>query len=377
MEDLLTENYEASQRKTKRTMLFFIITTVIFLCLSAIFIILYVLEKNENGINDNKNNNSEPEKEFLDLWRNVSSKNKLTDYIKRITKKGKDFVPKEDRIAVFDFDGTLFQETDPMYLDHKLYMYRVLEDPDYKDKATEDQKDLAKRLKELADKGESPSLTNEHALLNAEIYANMSIEEFNNYTKQYIDQPSDGYNNMKKGDAFYKPMLQVVEYLQKNDFIVYVVTGTDRFTARVIIEGHIDIPKSQIIGTEALIVAKNQGNKTGLDYKYNITDELQFKGELVRKNLNTNKVYYIMKEIGKRPILSFGNSGSDSSMAEFTLQNEYPSLAFMVLCDDLTRERGNEVQAEQMKKNCDINDWIPISMRNDWTTIYGDDVTKK
>ena len=205
----------------------------------------------------------------------------------------------------------------------------------------------------------------------------MSIEEFNIYTKNYADQPSDGYNNMKRGEAFYKPMLQVIEYLQKNDFIVYVITGTDRFTARVLIEDHINIPKSQIIGTEALLVAKNQGNKTGLDYKYTINDELQFKGELVRKNLNMNKVYYIMKEIGKKPILSFGNSGSDSSMAEFTLQNEYPSLAFMLVCDDYTRERGNEKQAQEMRQNCELNNWIPISMNDDWTTIYGDNVTRK
>ena len=182
---------------------------------------------------------------------------------------------------------------------------------------------------------------------------------------------------MKRGDAFYKPMLQVIEYLQKNDFIVYVVTGSDTFTVRAIIEGHINIPKSQIIGTEALLVAKNQSNETGLDYKYTINDELQFKGELVRKNLNMNKVYYIMKEIGKRPVLSFGNSGSDSSMAEFTLQNEYPALAFMVVCDDYKRERGNEEQAEEMKRNCAKNNWIPISMSNDWKTIYGYDVTKK
>ena len=29
---------------------------------------------------------------------------------------------------------------------------------------------------------------------------------------------------MKRGDAFYKPMLEIIEFLQKNDFNVYFYT---------------------------------------------------------------------------------------------------------------------------------------------------------
>ena len=39
--------------------------------------------------------------------------------------------------------------------------------------------------------------------------------------KKYIDQPSDGYNNMKRGDAFYKRMLELVEYFQKMFYNIY------------------------------------------------------------------------------------------------------------------------------------------------------------
>ena len=35
------------------------------------------------------------------------------------------YVPKEDRIAVFDFDGTIFQENDPIYNDYKLYYIMI------------------------------------------------------------------------------------------------------------------------------------------------------------------------------------------------------------------------------------------------------------
>ena len=60
-----------------------------------------------------------------------------------------------------------------------------------------------------------------------------------------------------------------------------------------------------------------------------------------------------------------------------TTGNVYPSLAFMLCCDDTVRENGNESKAENMYNLCEQYDWIPISMKNDWTTIYGENVTRK
>ena len=181
---------------------------------------------------------------------------------------------------------------------------------------------------------------------------------------------------MKRGDAFYKPMLELVEYLQKCDFIIYIVTDTDTFICRAIIDGHINIPKNHIIGTETLIIADNQKDMDSINYKYSRKDELIFKGQLVSKNTNMHKVYYIAKEIGKFPLLSFGNSGSDSSMAELSLQNQH-GLAFMILCDDTERERGDLEKSKSFEESCIKNNYITISMRDDWKTIYGKDVTRK
>ena len=91
-----------------------------------------------------------------------------------------------------------------------------------------------------------------------------------------------------------------------------------------------------------------------------------------------NKVSVIMHEIGQQPVLSFGNSTGDSSMAEYvTYNNRYKSLAFMLCCDDNVREDGDEAKAQKMFELCEEFDWVPISMKNDWTTIYGDSVTHK
>ena len=83
-----------------------------------------------------------------------------------------------------------------------------------------------------------------------------------------------------------------------------------------------------------------------------------------------------MQEIGQQPVLSFGNSSGDSSMAEYVISNNpYKSLAFMLCCDDLERENGSISKANDMYKLCETYGWLPISMKNDWTTIYGNGVT--
>jgi FMN phosphatase YigB (HAD superfamily) len=66
-----------------------------------------------------------------------------------------DFIPVRDRIAVFDLDGTLFCETDPNYFDYTLLKYRVLEDPAYKDKASDFEKEVANKIKEQNETGKS------------------------------------------------------------------------------------------------------------------------------------------------------------------------------------------------------------------------------
>ena len=79
-----------------------------------------------------------------------------------------------------------------------------------------------------------------------------------------------------------------------------------------------------------------------------------------------------------QPVLSFGNSSGDAAMANFVLdENPYKSAAFMLCCDDTERENGNPEKAEKMRKTCEENGYTAISMKNDWTTIYGENVTKK
>ncbi|MBQ4382743.1 MAG: S-layer homology domain-containing protein, partial [Oscillospiraceae bacterium] len=311
----------------------------------------------------------------LNLWTDgARAKTELMSYVAAVTDAGsRDFIPVEDRIAVFDLDGTLFCETDPNYFDYTLLKYRVLEDPEYKDRASDFEREVANKIKEQNETGASfAGLEVDHGRAVASAFAGMTLNEFNEYIQEFKKQPMPGYEGMLRGEGWYLPMLEVVSYLKENGFTVYIVSGTDRLIVRgIAYNSPLGIPNRQIIGSDETIVSNNQNGADGLDYVFADGDQLVLAGEFVVKNLKMNKVSVIMQEIGQQPVLSFGNSTGDSSMAEFvTSGNKYRSLAFMLCCDDTVRENGNEAKAQKMLDLCGEFDWVPISMKNDWVTIY-------
>ena len=320
--------------------------------------------------------------DLLSSWAaDAQAKKELIKFMAAITDPdSEDFIPVADRIAVFDLDGTLFCETDPNYFDYTLLKYRVLEDPIYKNKASDFEKEVANKIKEQNETGKSFSgLEVDHGKAVASAFAGMTVAEFNAYIQEFKQQPMPSYDGMLRGEGWYEPMLQVVDFLKANDFTVYIVSGTDRLIVRgIAYNSPLGLPNRQIIGSDETIVSSNQGDKNGLDYVFADGDELILGGEFLIKNLKMNKVSVIMQEIGQQPVLSFGNSTGDSSMAEYvTSGNPYRSRAFMLCCDDTVRENGSESKAQKMFKLCEEFGWVPISMKNDWTTIYGEGVTKK
>ena len=55
-------------------------------------------------------------------------------------------------------------------------------------------------------------------------------------------------------------------------------------------------------------------------------------------------------------------------------KNKYKAMAFSLLCDDLEDDLGSTSKADKMRADCEKNGWVPVSMRDDWKTIYGYDV---
>lgn len=330
---------------------------------------------------DKSSDHQAPEK-MLSLWTDQAElKKKLLDFVEAaVDEEDPDYIPKENRIAVFDLDGTLFCDTDPYDFDYTLLVYRVLEDPYFKDIATDFEREIANSIVERNKLGASfEGLGIDHGKVIASSFSGMTLGEFNSYIQEFKKMSMPSYTNMTRGDGWYRPMLQVVEYLQANDFTIYVISGTDRFIVRGIIDhSPLNVPESHIIGSVQSLVATNQGDDEDYNYTLQEDDKIILGGEFVYRNVKLNKVIAIVNEIGVQPVLSFGNSSGDSSMAKYVITNNpYPSLAFMVCNDDTIRENGNIEKANAMYDLCNKNGWIPISMKNDWTTIYGEGVTKK
>ena len=342
---------------------------VISVCIAAMITVLSVsctAAKSVKKYSESKND--------LSLWTDTArAKKALINYMKTITDPSSpDFIPVENRISIFDLDGTLILETAPTYFDWKMFEHRVLDDPDYK--ATEEQLAAAHASR---DEHKFPGLSASRERMVSEAYAGMTIDEFYAYVRDYMDGEQEGFTGMKRGETFYKPMVQVVEFLISNDFTVYISSGTDRLTVRPLVQANLNIPFSQIIGSDSTIIANTQGDLDGLSYTLNGDEEIILGGVNLIKNLQMNKVTSMIREIGVKPVLAFGNSGTDASMINYSIKgNKYKALGFMLMCDDLDREYGNIEKAEKMRFASEKNGWIPVSMRDDWKTIYGYNVKK-
>ncbi len=318
--------------------------------------------------------------EELTLWTDTApAKSELISYMNAITDENSpDYIPVDRRVAVFDLDGTLVSETNPIYFDHSLLLHRVLQESDYMNKASDFEKETCYQILEGIRAGEYPKgMDTMHGQAVASAFKGMTVDEFVNYVHEYSKESAPGYDGMTREESFYQPMLELVDYLEENEFKVYVVSGTDRLILRGLVQDMMDIPMSQVIGSDETIVASDQGDNDGLEFQFEAGDSLILGGDFVTKNLKMNKVAVIAQEIGVQPVLSFGNSTGDSSMADYVVTNNpYRSLAFMNCCDDLDREYGNESKAQKMRDLCQEHGWIAISMKDDWTTIYGDGVKK-
>ncbi len=293
----------------------------------------------------------------------------LRNYVAKVTNKNdkENFIPEKDRIAVFDMDGTLTCETYFTYYDTMMFINYCL--IDHPERVSDELKAVASELRPGYTAGE------ELARNFAKAYAGMTIKELYDYAVEFGQKQTESFDNMRYIDGFYLPMVEVVKYLYNNGFTIYVVSGTERTTTRAIIDNS-PISKyvspSHVIGTEFEV--KQRGYEdvpSNMDYKYADGDDLVFTGGFIQKNLNANKSIWIEREIGQRPVLAFGNSGSDTSMMNYVLdkRNPYPAEAYMVVADDNVREWGTQNWEEKSAAYSEQG-YVPISMKNDFKLIY-------
>ena len=301
----------------------------------------------------------------------------LIEYVEDVTDEtSENYIPPVDRIATFDMDGTLCAELYPTYLEYWLLARRIFCDPDYE--PDEEMLAFGRILRDCTlDKSFPQGFEMDHAVHAAKAYAGMTLNEFDDFVTRQLVREVDGFEGMTYAASIYLPMIEVVEYLEDNGFKVYVCSGSDRFICRTLLEGMLDIPYEQIIGMDVALEVKDHGDTEGLNYSYTMEDTLVRTDKVLIKNLKTNKVFQIAQEIGRQPVLSFGNSGGDTSMHNYTLtNNRYKSAAFMLIADDEERDYGNTEKARALGEKWEAAGYHVISMKDDFRTIYGDDVKK-
>ena len=299
----------------------------------------------------------------------------LRDYVTKVTDEANadSFIPVKDRIAVFDMDGTLTCETFYTYYDTMMFIEYCLYD--HPDQVSEELKQAAEEIK--------PGYKADETLARnfAKAYAGMTVDEFYDYAVEFGKKYTDSFNNMRYIDGFYLPMVELVEYLYENDFTIYVISGTERTTTRAIVANSPIkdyVTPNHVIGTDFEI--KQPGYEdvaSNMDFKYADGDDLVLTGGFIQKNLNANKSIYVEREIGQRPVLAFGNSGSDTSMMNYAIdsRNQYPAEAYMIVADDSVREWGTADWAEKSAEYTEMG-YVPISMEKDFAKIYPDTITK-
>lgn len=307
------------------------------------------------------------------------SLSELVDFVAGVTdEESSEYLEPEDRIATFDMDGTILCEKAPVYIDYCLTMYRVLDDPTYH--ATEEERNAMQQVRDVAyseGKTFDPEGINKNDLV-ASAFAGMPPEAFREYVVDFADHTDVvGFEGMTYGQSFYQPMIEVIEYLKANDFDVWMVSACEREVVRALVERY-NIPYDHVIATDVPYVASGKGEEAADDYNMGSNEQILLGAPLEEVECGkSGKPAAIAREIGKRPVLAFGNSSGDYSMLNYAEGNpDHTGMGFFVVCDDTEREYGSDEKAADFYEKVEKEGWTPFSMKNDWKTIYGEGVQK-
>ena len=314
-------------------------------------------------------------KDAGNFWtKDSAALSKIENYVETVSKKkGRDYIAPADRIAVFDLDGTIFCETFPRPFDWLMLTDFVNERGI---RTPLEARNTAKEINETIRLDAPFDMDVRVRKAAAEAYRSLTFDELKDRAAAVKKTKAVGFSDMTKGDAFYLPMTELINYLRDNDFTVYIVCDTEETAARELVCDKLNIPPQNVIGTSCSTVATGQNDTPAETYSLRASDKITV-GKDVTVNIKMNKVNAIMNRIGKRPVLAFGNSLNDSCMLTFVqANNPHKSLSFVVLNDDDTRDYINETETDEMRQAATFNGWHTVSVKKDFAVLYGKDVKK-
>ncbi len=301
--------------------------------------------------------------QVLPSWNEGETKARIVTFVQAVTdKKGREYVPPAERVAVFDNDGTLWSEQ-PLYFQFVFALDQVKaaapKHPEWKGNAAF--KALAAHdHAALAKLGHKPILE-----LIAAGNSGMTVGEYDRTIRDWLAKARHPKFNRPYTDLTFLPMKELLAYLRANGFKTYIVSGGSVEFMRPWAQKAYGMPPEQVIGSQQEVKFEMKDGKPVLtrEPKFAFIDD------------GPGKPVGIYRHIGKRPIAAFGNSDGDLQMFQFTAAGEGQRLILIVHHDDAGREFAYDRQSHigKLDKALDeakANNWIVASMKSDWKRIF-------
>ncbi len=302
----------------------------------------------------------------LPSWNDTPTRRAVVDFVTAVTRGGADFVPAEQRVAVFDNDGTLWTEkpmptqlhfvvqqwvaaarADPSLADTQPYKAAVTGDLSWLGGAVDkhyagDDSDLKVMVGAIVASTAHESV---------EQYAVAVAEFYRSARHPTLHRPYSG--------AVYQPMVELLRYLEASGFTCYIISGGDRDFMRPMTAKYYGIPSERVVGSALGLAYDQEANEVRYGTSFDFMDDGPFKP--VR----------IWTRVGRRPLLAAGNSNGDVQMLRY-VQKHLRSLSLLIHHDDDTG-RGDipyDAGAEQALAAADKQGFTVVSVENDWANIF-------
>jgi len=301
----------------------------------------------------------------LPSWNDRAPKKAIVAFVEKITKEGSaDFVPVEQRIATFDNDGTLWVEQ-PIYTQVTFAIDEVVamapQHPEWREQ--EPFKSILARDRDAMLRFSVQDFEKVVALT----HSGMTVQQFQEIVKKWLAEAKHPRFKQPYTECVYQPMIELMQYLRKNGFKTYIVTGGGQEYVRAFAAQTYGVPPEQIVGSMG---------KVKYEYDKNGNPELIKLPEVLLVDDKSGKPEGINMVIGHRPQAAFGNSTGDQQMLEYTGVGDGARLMMLVHHDDAKREYAYGAESkigtfsDALMAEANKKDWVVVSMKGDWKTIF-------
>ncbi|WP_312168687.1 HAD family hydrolase [Microbacterium sp.] len=306
-----------------------------------------------------------PGERELPSWQDGPARRAIEDFVTRSTA-GVNAVPPDERIAVFDNDGTLWSEKpmpaqlhyiverwaaaarkDPTLAERQPYLAVVRDDLAWLGRAIDrhyagDDEDLRAIIAAIV------ALTD-----------GMDVEEYASSVAAFFADARHPVRRTSYFDTTYQPMRELLAYLERRGFTCYIVSGGDRDFMRPMSERAYGIPPERVIGSAIGLTYDSESARVRYGNSFSFLDD------------GPEKPVRIWSRIGRRPLLAVGNSNGDMPMLDFALAGDRDALALLVHHDDDTRDDPPyDAGAEKALAAAADRGYTLISVERDWSTVF-------